>query len=224
MVTRGNARQALAHLFARNPVVNLEKLQGALGTASRTTVFRALSEVGYFTSYSHAGRFYTLQHIPDFNEDGIWAHEGVLFSKHRTLRATLVHLVEEAEAGQTHPELETRVHLRVYDTLHDLVGAHLIGRVEIERLYLYVNAEVEAAQSQVAARRRLLTVEPMGGVMPEPTVIIEILLAFIRHPQDDAAALALRLRRHRIERHQVETVLAQYDLGKKNRPWRRSPR
>jgi hypothetical protein len=40
----------LGRLFRRHAVVDLDALRKALGTSSRTTVFRALSAAGYFTS------------------------------------------------------------------------------------------------------------------------------------------------------------------------------
>lgn len=223
MAARSDSREALTRLFARKPVADLSKLKEALDTTSRTTVFRALSAAGYYTSYSHAGGYYTLEHIPDFNEDGIWAHGEVLFSRLRTLRATVVPMVIEAPAGQTHAELEARVHLRVYDTLRDLVTEGKLGRVELERLYLFVNPDRDLAAAQVAERRRFLSAEQVGVSLPTPTVIIEVLLALIRHPEEDQVRIAARVRRHGITQDQVVQVFALYDLGKKNRISKRSP-
>ena len=47
----------LNQLFRRKRAALLDDLRAALGTASRTTIFRILKAVGYFTSYSHAGRY-----------------------------------------------------------------------------------------------------------------------------------------------------------------------
>lgn len=223
MAARQDSRQALHHLFTRKPVADLAMLKEALSTTSRTTVFRALTAAGYYASYNHAGRYYTLGHVPDFNDDGIWAHGEVLFSRRRTLRATVIPMVSEAPAGQVHAELEARVHLRVYDTLHDLVAEGKIGRVELEHLFLFVNAAGEVAERQLAERRRLLTTGVAEVALPGPAMIIEILLAFIRHPEDDLEGLAARVRRHGITQEQVGRVFAHYGLGKKNRPWRHSP-
>ena len=144
----------LDHFFRHRPIARLDELRRALHVSGRT-VFRILGRMGYLSSYSHAGKYYTLARTPSFDADGLWAHSGVLFSNHRTLRNTVVHLVNKALAGHTHPELQDRLRLRVYDTLHDLVAAREIGRAEIERLYLYVSAEPTAAKAQIAARRRL---------------------------------------------------------------------
>jgi len=37
------------------------------------TVFRKLKELGYLTSYSQGGRFYTLREIARFGADGLWS-------------------------------------------------------------------------------------------------------------------------------------------------------
>lgn len=221
MPARSSSRQVLDRLFARQQVADLSRLKEALNTTSRTTVFRALSAAGYYASYSHAGRFYTLEHIPEFNDDGIWAFGEVQFSKLRTLRATVVPMVAEAPAGQTHAELEARVHLRVYDTLHDLVADGMISRVELEHLYLFVNADLDVAEAQVAERRRRLPDSAAQPPLPGHTVIIEILLAVIRHPAEDSSGIAARVRRHGITKDQVVQVFKRYDLDKKNQISRR---
>ena len=224
MAVKHDSQQALTSLFARKPVADLSVLKEALGTTSRTTVFRALSAAGYYTSYSHAGGYYTLQHIPDFNDDGIWSCGEVLFSRLRTLRATVIPMVAEAPAGQTHSELEARLHLRVYDTLRGLVAEGKIGRVELERLYLFVNPNHDVADGQVAERRRLLPMEEVALRLPAPTVIIEVLLAVIRHQGEDQARIGARLRRGGITQDQVDQVFSHYDLGKKkDRTWKPLP-
>lgn len=148
----------------------------------------------------------------------------MLFSLHHTLRNTVVHLVNKAPAGHTHPELQDRLSLRVYDTLHDLVAARKIGRAEIERLYLYVSAESTAAEAQIAERQRLVAEEPPPlGPLPDPAVVIEILLAVIHSPMPDVSALAalMRAQGKGITREQVQAVCAHYELGKKKPALRR---
>ena len=42
----------------------LEELKDVLGTTGTMTVFRKLKALGYLSSYSHWGKYYTLQEIP----------------------------------------------------------------------------------------------------------------------------------------------------------------
>src|SRR4030042_5559512 len=123
------------NFFRHRLIARLDELERTLDSSGRT-VFRVLGKMGYLSSYSHAGKYYTLARIPSFDADGLWAHSGVLFSSHGTLRNTVVYLVKNAPAGHTHAELQGRLSLRVYDTLHDLVAGREISRADIERLYL----------------------------------------------------------------------------------------
>src|SRR5207253_876297 len=106
MASQSHYLPALHKLFRTRPVALLSDLRKALQTPSRTTVFRVLSSMGYLASYSHAGRYYTLKRIPQFDPRGLWHYRQIGFSSQRTLRATLVHLVETSPAGQTHEELQ----------------------------------------------------------------------------------------------------------------------
>lgn len=218
------ARCILSKLFAHRPVADLATLQRALGVTSRTSVFRALSPLGYLTSYSHAGRYYTLEEVPRFDQDGLWAHGEVLFSRHGTLRASIIHFVGRASAGQSHAELQTRLRLRVHDTLRDLVLGKHIGRVEMERLYLYVSVNQAISQAQLLERRRLLAIEPSPRPLPESSVVIEILLAVVHHPKADPVEVAAVLRRQGklVTREQVDAVFVHYSLKKKVRAFRHS--
>jgi hypothetical protein len=103
-------RSPHARLLAHQAVADLDALPSALGTTSRSTVFRALSAVGYLTSYSHVGRYYSLQSLPRFDEDGLWAH-GVVLSQDITLLQTVLWMVETSSAGHTQPELQERLRL-----------------------------------------------------------------------------------------------------------------
>jgi len=243
MTVRGESRQKLERLFGRSPTADLPTLERALGTRSRTTVFRALCELGYTTSCSHAGRYYTREGVPQFDEAGLWVHGGVLFSKYGTLRETVVRLVQDAPAGQVHAELRERLRLRVHDTLRELTEAGRIGRVQIERLYVYVSVEEEVARSQIVRRRELLaqSAAQMATEAPAPTaaptaaagelgaaVVVEVLLDVIRSagawaaPQDVARRLCAR--GLAVSPEQVECVFRENGIEKKRDRSRHSPR
>ena len=87
-------------------------------------------------------------------------------------------------------------------------------------MYLYVNADRETAEAQLTARRRQLETGGQDlGRVPEPIVIIEILLAVIQHPKDAPDVISGRLAKagKAISRVQVEAVFAHYALGEKKR-------
>ena len=222
------ARQALARLFQRHKIAELDQLFTALRTRSRMTVFRRLSRMGYVTSYSHAGRYYTLREVPDFDPDGLWQHAGVLFSRDGTLKKTLVRLVEQSDAGRLHRELQRRVRLRVHNTLAELVAQRRLGREPIEGEYLYLSATRARAAAQLAHRAQLGR-EPAGptDVELEPAVVIEVLVEVIHGAvvRLDAHEIAARLaaRGRAVTVAQVEAVFQRHGVVKKTAP-SRSPR
>lgn len=216
---------ALNKLFRTKPVALLEDLRDALKTRSRTTIFRVLRAAGYRTSYSHAGRYYTLERIPKFDDHGLWLYGDVGFSKHGSLRATVIHLVETSPGGQTHEELQQLLRLRVHDTLRFLVGGRQLTRRRFQDAYVYLSSKPERAAQQWAQRQQLAAV----AQPPElgHSQIIPVLLEVIRHPADDVEALSERLRRlgQKLTSDQVEAILERYDLKKtvqsRSRRWRR---
>lgn len=205
---------ALDELYRTKRVALLDDLREALGTDSRTTIFRILSAAGYLTSYSHAGRYYTLKRITNFDSHGIWLHRGIGFSQYGTLRATVIHLVEISPAGQTHTELQDLLQLRVHDTLRLLVQDHALTRKQFQDAYLYLSSIPKRSSAQWARRQQLA-----AAVVPEelePSSVIDVLVDVVRHPSDDASAVSRRLRAlgHAVTADQVEAVLTHYDLKK----------
>jgi len=209
---------ALTKLFAREPVVELRALLEILETSSRMSVFRRLLPMGYLSSYSHAGRHYTLQSVPEFDRDGLWQRQGVLFSKHGTLKETTCYLVEAAQDGRTHQELRDRLRIRVQNALLELVHEKRIRRESFESVFLYLSVDEPRARVQLARRKE----RRETAVEVDPLLVVGILLEVIRSARTipDAAVVASRLatRGLPVTLEVVEAVYAQHGLGKKTAP------
>ena len=65
--------EAIARLLRKQKIARMPKLMGAMGTNARRTVFHKLKELAYRTSYSHCGRYYTLDEGAEFDEQGLWS-------------------------------------------------------------------------------------------------------------------------------------------------------
>ena len=75
----------LARLLRRARVLDMKAIQAAIRGRSRRSLFRDLEKLGYRTSYTHGGRYYTLSDLPDFDEWGLWFHVDIGFSRAGTL-------------------------------------------------------------------------------------------------------------------------------------------
>jgi hypothetical protein len=136
--------------------------------------------MGYFSSYTHSGRYYTLAHIPDFDDYGLWIHQGVGFSRYGTLKATIVELICRSAAGLTHTELSSLLRIRVHNSLLILVREGHVGRESIEKVFLYVNPEPERGNEQVSERKARMTDKDRLVADIPTTTIIEVLLEIIQ--------------------------------------------
>jgi hypothetical protein len=169
--------------------------------------------VGYYSSFTHNAKWYTLSSIPRFNRDGLWFKDQIGFSREGSLTRTLERLASRSPAGMTAEELGLSLHCRCHALL---VGLHRMGRLRREKLGR-ANVYLSADPAEAAAQRRALELRA-SPVRPLPAEIAVLILAdFIRRPSatfgDLAAALA-RIRHVRVTPEQVERLFEQHGIKK----------
>src|SRR2546421_8373608 len=157
---------ALRALLLRNKIATLDDLKHALGTPVDVTVFRKLKPLGYLSSYSHRGRFYTLREIALFDDHGLWSRKEVWFSRFGTLLATAEAFVNRSPRGYFADELAPALHVEVQDALHQLTQQHRVTREAVSGLYLYTAVDRTIQRGQLLTRR---TVEALPTV-PDPSL------------------------------------------------------
>jgi hypothetical protein len=143
----------LANLLREQKVATMPQLKRALGTSVTFTVLRKLSSLGYRSSYSHGGTYYTLDSIAHYDPQGLWSYGGVHFSRHGTLLNTATSLVTKAPAGYFTDELDAVVQVATKDALRQLVQRDRLSRRETAGRYLYCASERQRRQEQWAARQ-----------------------------------------------------------------------
>ena len=211
--------QMLVRLLESREVVELKDLRTALGGASDATVFRHLKRISYHSSYNHNGRYYALHDPAKYDRWGLHSVGDIHFSVDGTLKATVVRLVCDSEAGCTQKELQDLLRVRVQFFLLAAVRAKVITRERIDRLYVYLHREGAIREAQLCRRReRIVEVGQEEEVDEEVT--IRVLLVLLRYPGSQAGDVARRLkgRSPPLTRAQVENVFARYGLGEKGGP------
>ena len=151
----------LIEAFRRRDVLTLPEMMDALGTSAKMTVFRKLRALDYRASYSHAGKYYTLTERAEWDDDGLWVHQGIRFSRHGTLLATLQYLIDTAPTGCYAQELEERVGVGVHNALSTLQGRSQVRRHQIGASFLYVS--LTGGDRQFARRRRAAAQQAQGA-------------------------------------------------------------
>jgi hypothetical protein len=133
-------------------IASLEQLKEALGTGGTMTVFRKLGALGYLSSYSHRGRFYTLRTMAQFDEQGLWSYHSVWFSRHGNLIETAREFVEESRQGYTVTELEEVLHVQCKAALLKLCQRKRLARQKVAGLYIYYSVRASKQRVQRSAR------------------------------------------------------------------------
>ena len=215
MLDKKASAKAIRRLVQRARAVQLDDLFRVLKTQSRMSVFRRLRGLGYLSSFTHAGGYYSLKDIPVFDAHGLWFYQGIGFSRAGTLKATLVSLVEGAGAGQTHGELKQIVRVRVQNTLLIALKEGLIRRERVDRGFLYVSADQKIAAQQVKKRREVL--QQAQHTMPLiSALVIEVLVEVIQTseviPEPAVVARGLSARHLPVSVKQVEMVYREHGL------------
>lgn len=142
----------LAQAFRRQTVLTLPSMMEVLGTTGRMTVFRKLGQLGYRASYSHAGKYYTLEELAYWDAQGLWAFHGIHFSHHGNLMQTLQAFIDSGPSGWRAEELEARLGVRVHNALSALHRRGLVVRQQLGSAFVYVSTT--AGDRQLARRRR----------------------------------------------------------------------
>ena len=124
-------------------------------------------------------------------------------------------MVEAADDGRTHGELQERLRLRVHDTLLDLVQKGEIAREALDQLFLYISADLQIGSAQLRRRRAQMNPAPLPL---DTSTVIAVLVTVIRRearrPEDALAHLRAEGRPVTLE--QVREVFERYELGKQN--------
>ncbi len=214
-----NPQKKVEKLFRKRRVVTMSDLCEVIGSSSRMTVFRRLCEIEYVSSYTHAGRYYTLYDIARFDSDGIWFYDDIGFSQNGSLKNTVAYLIDNCDVGKFHSDLERQLRVRVHNVLLDLVKSKQIKRIKFEGQYLYLSTDEAQSTKQIKQRDQLsMQVRRIPVFISEPMVIeilAEVIRQSTRHPRANQVASALAIRGLPIAENDVLTVFDHYDIEKK---------
>ncbi len=184
----------LEKLFHRRKCWMLDQLAETLGYAL-ISVRRFLKQIGYFRSYTHNGKWYTLHDSPDFDRDGLWHFKGIGFSKHHTLTATIAQLVGRSPAGLSANQLTQKLQHPCHAVLTQLHQAGRLDRLALAGQFRYLAADAELNRRQ---RQQAAGVPPPDVTSClSPQAALWVLVEYIKYPQLSFEQLALRLQGQR---------------------------
>jgi len=171
--------EAIVALLRKRKIATMPQLMEVLGTRSRRTVFRKLRELPCRTSYSHRGRYYTLEELAEFDELGLWSYQDIWFSTYGTLLSTAAAVVAAGEWGYFVEELNNVLHVGTKDALRKLVTDTRLTREQVVGQFLYCAADKDQRRRQLLSRRALLVEPGAAGPLPEAAIMPDEMRAAI---------------------------------------------
>lgn len=205
-------QQHLISLFTEQPCWMIEPLAIEL-QYSIPSVRRFLAEVGYYSSFTHNGGWYTLRSIPRFSRDGLWFYQEIGFSRAGSLTNTLVELTTLSPAGMTAEQLGEKLICRCHSVLVQLCRQGRLQRQKLGRSHVYLAADPSTAaiQKQSIAEKNFISTQ-----LPAEIAVL-ILVEFISNPQSSFEQLARAIaykRRVTVDVAQIEGLFEQHGLKK----------
>lgn len=152
--------RTIIDLLHERKIVTMPEMKAALRTDVDMTIFRKLKELHYRSSYSHRGKYYTLDEIADFDRRGLWFYNRASFSQMGSLLSTAEHFVTTSPMGYTVSELNEELRVETQEALLRLVQSGRIARDRFSGLYLYSSLDLIVRQAQWKARSQFIEESP----------------------------------------------------------------
>lgn len=215
MPSESKPRHTLLDLFKKQPCWMIEPLAAEM-QYSMPSVRRFLAEAGYYSSFTHNGRWYTLRSIPHFGRDGLWFYQDIGFSRAGSLTNTLIDLITRSPAGKTAEQLGARLGCRCHSILVDLCRRGSLQRQKLGRSYIYLAADPKTA----AAQRQAMAESEHPEVQLPAELAVLILVEFIKNPRKSFKQLAKAISQRKnvtVEAMQIQRLFDRHGLKKTTR-------
>lgn len=192
MQKQTNGVEQLKKLFARKACWTMDELLRSLGYAA-ISIRRFLKAMGYFSSFTHNSKWYTLSEIPSFNKNGLWFCGQVGFSKHGNLKQTLLYFINHSSQGLSAKELQEKLSVPCHAVLTHLYNHSRIDRFKTEREFVYLSTDPVRNRQQLASLQQHIeqSRQPEKGLSAQAAVYV--LAEYIKNPEasyDELSRLA----------------------------------
>jgi hypothetical protein len=127
--------------FERQIILDMKTMKSIMGTDVDMTIHRILKQLSYVSSYSHAGKYYSLNRLAKFDPQGLWHFDDIHFSNTGTLKKTILELLNKSKNGYTAKELEEVLKVFPHNVLLALTQNNKVVRDQTENNFVYFSPD-----------------------------------------------------------------------------------
>ena len=209
------------NVFKREKVITLKRLVCLLKRCNRTAQIY-LKQWKTYTSYNQNSCYYALPDIPKFDSNGLWRYKGIFFSRYGNLKETVIHLVNDSEAGLTGTEIGELSGVKPKSFLSHFRNLPQLYREKINDRFIYFSSDKTLLTKQMKKRQDDNT---RANLLKPPTdaETVIILVERIKHPQLSIKELSIRLSKKgcRIQEEVIRNFFEKHGFLKKKRDTQR---
>ena len=205
----------LKKLFEQKACLTMDDLCRSLGYAA-ISIRRFLKLMGYYSSFTHNSKYYTLSNLPAFNKNGLWFCGQVGFSKHGNLKQTILHFINHSSQGLSAKELEEKLCTPCHAVLNHLYKHSRLDRFKAGREFIYLSTDSAKNRQQLAGLQRRIeqSRKPEKGLSAQASVYV--LAEFIKNPKASYDDLSRAVAKKQIiaKPQAIARLFEQHDIKK----------
>ena len=181
MQTQPRPLVKLEELFSQQYCWNMEQLCDSLNY-SAISIRRFLKQAGYFSSFTHNSKWYTLSSIPEFDNNGLWFHNRIGFSRHGNLNKNIVHFINKSSHGISAKQLAEILSISCHAVLNHMYNSGAIDRFKSQSDFVYLSSlSKRKKQQMMRLPSRQVSVSAPRELNPQTAVYV--LVEYIKNPQ-----------------------------------------
>ncbi len=207
-------KEQIHQLFEQKQCWTIDELCRSLGYAA-ISVRRFLKQTGYYSSFTHNSRWYTLTSVPNFNKAGLWFYDNIGFSKHGNLKQTILYFINKSPQGLSAKELAEKLSVPCFAVLNHMHKSGMVDRFKSAKGFIYLSVD-EKKKSAQSARLRSLVVEAAKPQSLSAQAAVYVLAEFIKNSQADFVELSRAVAQKQVVAapEAIAQLFAEHDLKK----------
>ena len=209
-----NPQGRLVLLFDQEKCWTIEELTHSLNY-STISIRRFLKDIGYYSSFTHNSRWYTLHSIPLFNKRGLWFYQDIGFSKHGNLKQTISNFVNKSPQGLTAKELYEILLIPCHPVLNQMYKKIQIDRFNTQRGFVYLSIDDKKRQRQLhRLQSQLMRAKEAESLNAQAAVYV--LVEYIKHPEASVDELSKAVEKKEVKAspEAITRLFQEHDLKK----------
>lgn len=199
--------KVIEDFFHVHQVLTISELAQHLNCAE-ITVRRKLHALGYFSSYTHNSRYYTINSVVKFDQHGIWCYNNICFSKLGTLKRTITSLIDNSSSGMTVSQISKIIKIKCYAALNLFYKNGCFNRIKKNKQFIYLSKQENIYQQQLDFHKQAEQLKPQTA--------IQLLVEHINNPDATCQQLSqtLRQKHFQVTAEEIQSFFEKHGVKK----------